>query len=147
MPVTLQTLFVVLSGMLLGPWLGAAAQVTYLAAGLIGAPVFAQGWSMAALVGPTGGYLVAFPAAAWLAGRIAGRPRAGTTSLLRLALAAVLGGALILASGAAWLSLFVGGVVPAFAAGVAPFLLGDALKSVLALLLARAFRRRILALL
>jgi biotin transport system substrate-specific component len=113
----------------------------------MGAPVFAQSWSMAALVGPTGGYLVAFPAAAWVAGRIAGRPRAGGTSLLRLALAAVLGGAFILASGAAWLSLFVGGVVPALAAGVAPFLLGDALKTVLALLLARAFRRRILALL
>ena len=90
---------------------------------------------------------MAFPAAAWLAGRIAGRPRAGASSLLRLALAAVLGGAFILAAGAAWLSPFVGGVVPALAAGVAPFLLGDVLKSALALLLAGAFRRRILALL
>ncbi len=146
-PVTLQTLFVVLSGLLLGPWLGMTAQLAYLGAGLAGAPIFAGGAGLSALLGPTGGYLLAFPAAAWLAGRVAGAPRPGLASLLRLALAAVLGGALILASGAAWLAPFVGGGDKAIVAGVLPFLVGDGLKSVLALLSARAFRRRLLRLL
>ncbi len=146
-PVTLQTLFVVLSGLMLGPWLGAAAQATYLAAGLLGAPAFALGFGPAALIGPTGGYLLAFPAAAWLAGQVAGAPRPGLASLLRLTLAAVLGGAFILASGAAWLALFVGGTSQAIAAGILPFLVGDALKTALVLLIARSLRRRVLRLL
>ncbi len=146
-PVTLQTLFVVLSGLMLGPWLGAAAQATYLAAGLLGAPVFALGFGPAALIGPTGGYLLAFPAAAWLAGWVAGAPRPGIRSLMRVALATVLGGAVILAIGASWLSIYVGGLGPAFFAGVAPFLVGDALKSVVALLAAGRVRGRVLGLL
>ncbi len=143
-PVTLQTLFVVLSGLMLGPRLGAASQATYLAAGLMGLPVFAPVYGPAALVGPTGGYLVAFPAAAWLAGWVVGAPRPGLGSFLRLALATLLGGALILAVGASWLSIWVGGLGPAFFAGVVPFLVGDALKSVVALLAARRVRERVL---
>jgi biotin transport system substrate-specific component len=68
-PFTLQTLFVLLSGAFLGARKGAAAQVAYLAAGAAGLPVFA-GFSGTALhlLGPTGGYLLAFPGAAFLAG-------------------------------------------------------------------------------
>jgi biotin transporter BioY len=71
-PVSLQTLVVLLSGMLLGPRLGAAAQTAYLMAGAAGLPVFAAGLGVAYLFGPTGGYLLAFPAAA-LTWRIAAR--------------------------------------------------------------------------
>ena len=68
-PVTMQTLFVVLAGIVLGPRDGFYAMLSYLALGISGAPVFA-GLSFGPLVlfGPTGGYLLAFPAAAFLAG-------------------------------------------------------------------------------
>jgi hypothetical protein len=81
-PLSLQTLFVLLCGLLLGPRLGAAAQAAYLTAGFVGLPVFAQGFGgPGVLLGPTGGYLIAFPAAAALArlgggtGAAAGRQR------------------------------------------------------------------------
>ncbi len=68
-PFTLQTFFVLLSGALLGPRKGAAAQMSYLAMGAAGLPVFAGftgGFPF--LLGPTGGYLIAFPFAAWITG-------------------------------------------------------------------------------
>jgi biotin transport system substrate-specific component len=64
-PFTLQTLFVLLSGALLGARNGALSQVLYLGIGVLGVPVFAQaGFGVARLLGPTGGYLLAFPVAA-----------------------------------------------------------------------------------
>ncbi len=73
-PFTLQTLVVLLSGMILGSQKGAYAQILYLTLGLVGLPVFAVNGSMLTgamrLVGPTGGYLLAFPIAAFAAGMI-----------------------------------------------------------------------------
>ncbi len=73
-PFTLQTLVVVLSGMILGSQKGAYAQILYLTLGLVGLPVFAVNGNMLTgamrLVGPTGGYLLAFPIAAYAAGMI-----------------------------------------------------------------------------
>jgi len=72
-PFTLQTFFVLLSGALLGPWLGACSMLVYLAAGVAGLPVFSSlGFGFARLVGPTGGYLLAFPAASFAVGYLAG---------------------------------------------------------------------------
>jgi biotin transport system substrate-specific component len=83
-PFTLQTFFVLLSGVLLGPWLGAASMLVYLAAGLAGLPVFSSlGFGLARVIGPTGGYLLAFPAAALTAGYLAGK----RPNLVRLFLA------------------------------------------------------------
>jgi biotin transport system substrate-specific component len=125
-PITGQTLGVLLVGAALGARRGAAALVLYLAEGAVGLPVFAGGAAGAArLAGPTGGYLIAFPAAAWLVGWLAERGfdrRVGTT-----AAAMALGTALILAAGAAWLSFFVGGD-RVWAAGVAPFLPGAVIQ-------------------
>lgn len=68
-PFTLQTFFVLLSGALLGPRKGAAAQMSYLAMGATGLPVFAGfAGGFPYLLGPTGGYLIAFPFAAWVTG-------------------------------------------------------------------------------
>lgn len=68
-PFTLQTFFVLLSGALLGPRKGAAAQMGYLAMGATGLPVFAGfAGGFPYLLGPTGGYLIAFPFAAWITG-------------------------------------------------------------------------------
>jgi biotin transport system substrate-specific component len=144
-PLSMQTAFVLLSGLLLGARLGAAAQALYLAAGLAGMPVFAHGFGgPAVLLGPTGGYLIAFPAAAALAGWVADRSRTSShvRSLALLAAGAVLGSAAILAGGWAHLTMLGGSAARALAVGVLPFLAGDAAKVVLALVLAAGLKPR-----
>jgi biotin transport system substrate-specific component len=142
-PLTLQTMVVVLSGALLGARLGAAAQLTYLGMGVAGLPVFATGVGAAYLFGPTGGYLLAFPAAALLAGVLT---RPGTRRDLGAAVRLVVGLAaaslLILVSGAAWLTVLAGDPAGAIALGILPFLLGDAIKVALAALIAWRGRER-----
>jgi biotin transport system substrate-specific component len=134
-PVTLQPLVVVLSGLLLGPTLGAASMVIYLALGAIGLPVFAPVGApgIARLMGPTGGYLVAFPFAAYAAGLVAKR----SASLSRRWLGAMLGMALIFVGGIAQLTILTGSLRQAIALGVTPFALFDILKALVAALIAR----------
>jgi biotin transport system substrate-specific component len=138
-PVTLQTMVVVLSGVVLGPWLGASSQAAYLLAGALGAPVFAgASFGVGHLFGPTGGYLIAFPLAAFAAGHAAGRPdlATGAQRWLRTAGGLALGAAIILIGGAAQLALMTGDVARAIEFGVLPFLLPDALKVVAATMVA-----------
>lgn len=129
-PVTLQTMVVLLAGALLGPGAGAAGQVLYLALGAAGLPVFTTGAS----IGITGGYLIGFVVAAALVGRAARCPRPQFPVLVAM----IVGNAAILALGATWLALLTG-MKPgaALAAGVLPFLPGDAMKLVAAYLLWR----------
>lgn len=125
-PITMQTLMVLLTGMLLGSRLGTATLLAYLAEGAVGLPVFAQG--RAGLpIGPTGGYLIGFIFAAALVGFLAERgwDRRWTTTLLAM----VLGNLVIYAFGVTWLSTFI---PDAIAKGVFPFLIGDAIKIVIA---------------
>lgn len=148
-PVTLQTLFVSLAGVLLGPRLGAAAMMTYVLTGALGAPVFAQGFGgPGVLLGPTGGYLLAFPAAAAVTGLLAPRSRdASLAAAVRLGMAIFAGTLVVFAGGWAQLSLLSGDAGRAFALGVAPFLPGDVVKTLLALAIARRVRNRTLGLL
>lgn len=138
-PVTMQSLAVLALGVVLGPRLAAAAVLAYLAEGAAGLPVFA-GFSggVAHMAGPTAGYLVSFVPAAWLAGRLSqvrwGRTAAGSFT------AYMLGHALILGAGAAYLSLFTG-VAQAVALGVTPFLIGSVVKSLLGAAAGLAVRR------
>lgn len=129
-PLTGQTLAVLLSGALLGSRWGAAAVVAYLMEGSLGMPFFAGGaFGAAHLVGPSGGYLLGFLPAAWLTGRLA--QRGWDRTPVKAAAMMALGSLVILACGTAGLSRFVpaGGLL---AAGVLPFLPGDAVKIVLA---------------
>ena len=129
-PLTLQGLAVLLVGGLFGGAVGAAAMVLYLVAGAYGAPVFAFGGSgVARLLGPTGGYLLAFPLAAFLTGGLAVRGR-----FLRSLFAAAIGMAAIHAAGLAQLTLLLGDHASPFAVGVVPFAVQDSLKVVLAAL-------------
>jgi biotin transport system substrate-specific component len=129
-PFTLQPMVVLMAGLALGPRLGLASQVLYLAAGLAGLPVFAASATLpmgaARLFGPTGGYLMSYPFAAMLAGYLAvrGFDRRYVTSVLAM----VAGLVVIYACGTLWLGLFVGGLRPALASGVYPFVAGDAIK-------------------
>lgn len=145
-PITGQTFAALFTGAVLGSRRGALAMLAYLAEGAIGLPVFAGGGAgVAHLLGPTAGYLLAFPIAVALVGWLAERgwdrrPRGA-------ALAMLLGSQIILLCGALWLARYVGGLAPAFAKGVLPFLPGEAVKVALAALLlpggwALAGRRR-----
>ncbi|HUG41938.1 MAG TPA: biotin transporter BioY [Longimicrobiales bacterium] len=147
-PMTLQTLFVLLSGALLGPALGATAQLAYLGAGIAGIPVFVGGAGLAYLLGPTGGYLLAFPLAAFLAGIVADRvPRRGLPGAALLFVALLAASLVVLLGGSAWLGAITGDVRGAFALGFVPFLAGDVLKVALTALLAWRGRDRVLRLL
>lgn len=134
-PFTLQPLAVVLAGMVLGPVAGAASMVLYLLAGAIGLPVFspigAPGFLR--LIGPTGGYLLAAPAAAAVAGLIVRRFPALSGRLL----AAFLGIATLYLGGVAQLELLTGSLQRAAALGTAPFILADLAKVVVAALASR----------
>lgn len=88
-PITLQTLFVLLSGMLLGAKGGAISCLVYIAIGLAGLPVFTKGGGMMYLLEPTFGYLLGFVPCAWIVGRLVERMH--TRTFLRLFFAAFLG--------------------------------------------------------
>lgn len=136
-PMTLQPLAVLLVGGLLGPGPGAASLLLYLAVGAAGAPVFTPSAvlppGVGRLLGPTGGYLLAYPLAAYAVGRVVGDGRHWG----RAAAAAAAGLALIHAGGVAQLLLITGNVAQAARFGTWPFLLGDAGKLILAVLILR----------
>jgi biotin transport system substrate-specific component len=125
-PVTLQTFAVVLTGALLGSRRGAAALLAYLAEGLAGLPVFSLGGAgLGHLLGPTGGYLVGFVAAAWLTGYLVQRRVAAR---IPGALLVIVTGHLVpYVTGVAWLSAAVD-FPRALVLGFVPFLIGDTLK-------------------
>lgn len=129
-PMTLQTLVVLLLGSLAGPGAAVGAVVAYVAEGLAGLPVFSHGGGFSALFGPTFGYIVGFLPAVLIAAQ-AGRPAAGRSGVLRSALFLTAADAVILACGVAWLTTLIGWQ-KAVASGVTPFLLGEALKIALA---------------
>lgn len=131
-PVTMQTFAVGLIGALYGWRLGALAVVFWLLQGAAGLPVLAGGaGGLAKFVGPTAGYLYAFPLLAMIAGLLAQRGWNGEKPLL--AFAGLVGAHLLhLSLGTAWLASWLGGdVQKAFALGFAPFLIGLLLKSAL----------------
>jgi biotin transport system substrate-specific component len=132
-PMTLQPLAVLAVGGLLGPVGGVSALVLYIALGAVGLPVFAGGASGAVhLIGPTGGYLLAFPVAAGVTGALVTR---APHSVLRVLLACALGMVIIHVGGVAQLALLGGDPRLAFRVGFLPFFTGDLLKVGLAALI------------
>ena len=132
-PLVLTPLAVLVSSAALGSRLGLTAQVAYLAAGIAGLPVFAPSAQLPGgalrLFGPTGGYLVAYPIAAYVTGFLSERgwDRHYLTSLAAM----LIGLALIYAGGVSWLALTVTHSVPAaLTAGLRWFIALDVLKLV-----------------
>jgi biotin transport system substrate-specific component len=138
-PLTGQTLGVLLVGALLGSKRGAIALALYATEGTLGLPFFAGGGAGPAhLLGATGGYLLGFVAAAFVVGLLCER---GLERNLRTAILPFIAGSLVIyACGAAWLAAFIG-VQKALALGVLPFIVGDVLKALLAALLLPALWR------
>ena len=129
-PVTMQTFAVAMVGALYGWRLGTITIIAWLIEGAIGLPVLAGGASGALhFVGPTGGYLFAFPVMGAVVGWLAERGWNGQRPVLAFA-SMLIGNALCLLLGAAWLAVIIG-VEPAFVNGVAPFIIGGVLKSAL----------------
>jgi biotin transport system substrate-specific component len=135
-PFTFQPMVVLLGAMALGSRLGAASQVFYLMLGLAGVPVFAASplpQGIGRLIGPTGGYLMAYPAAAFVAGWLAERgfDRRYLTSFVAMACGLMI----VFTSGVSWLALYVNpghGISAALAAGLYPFIIKDLVKLLLA---------------
>jgi biotin transport system substrate-specific component len=138
-PIVLSTLFVLLAGLLLGSRWGLTSMGLYLLVGAIGIPVFAGGkGGFAHFFGPTGGYLFGYVLASWITGFISERAR----GLLILDIFAVLVGSLaIYGLGVPWLKMVTQLSWPkTLMVGVVPFLIGDAVKASVAIILARAIR-------
>lgn len=128
-PLTLQTFAVLFLGLVLSPGVAASALGLYLIEGVLGLPVFSPvgGGGFLHLFGPTGGYLLAYPAAAALAGLL--RRRIGKGGFAASLAAAGTASLFILLAGAAWLSVVTRqSPTTVFTLAVAPFLPGDILK-------------------
>jgi biotin transport system substrate-specific component len=134
-PITLQPMLVVLAGLWLGPVAGAASMALYLVAGALGLPVFTPFGAPGAarLLGPTGGYLLAYPVAAYVTGWLA---RRGAPSPRRALVAALAGMAALYAGGVAQLVLISGSLARAAVLGLLPFAALDVVKAGVAALLA-----------
>ena len=135
-PLTMTTFVVIGLGLALGPRLGAAAVLVYLAQGAAGLPVFAgtpdKGLGLAYMAGPTGGYLAGYVLAALAAGFLA--ERGMDRSPLTAFVAALVAGALIYVPGLLWLGALFGWDQPILAWGLTPFIPGDLVKAALAAL-------------
>jgi biotin transport system substrate-specific component len=132
-PFTIQPMIVLIGAAALGSRLGALAQIFYLMLGIAGLPVFAfspelpQG--VARLMGPTGGYLMAYPIAAFITGLLAenGLDRRYVTSILAMSV----GLSVVFAGGVLWIAKF-SGIETALATGLYPFVIVDVIKVVAA---------------
>jgi len=138
-PFTLQPMIVLLGGAALGGRLGCYSQVLYLAAGIAGLPVFAASpilpQGALRLLGPSGGYLLSYPLAAWAVGSLA--DRGFDRKYLRSVVAMLAGLAIVYTFGVSWLAFVARipqalGVREALLAGAGPFLVADVLKIFLA---------------
>jgi biotin transport system substrate-specific component len=138
-PIVLSTLFVLLTGLLLGSRWGMASMGLYLLVGAIGIPVFAGGkGGLAHFLGPTGGYLFGFVLSAWITGLISERLRHLWVGEI---LAVIAGSLAIYSLGVPWLKMIT--QMPwqkTLVVGMVPFLIGDAVKASVVLILARAVR-------
>ncbi len=137
-PITLQTFFVLLSGRLLGKKYGVLAQITYLLLGAFGLPIFSGGQGgLGVIAGPTGGFLISFVAAAWIAANCSGNKKKDFFILT----AAVLSNYLI---GSIYFASITGtGILASLNLTVIPFIPGDLLKIILVLILAPVIEKRL----
>jgi biotin transport system substrate-specific component len=132
-PFTIQPMIVLIGAAALGSRLGAVSQILYLMLGIAGLPVFAHSPELpqgfARLLGPTGGYLMAYPIAAFVTGWLAerGLDRRYLTSILAMSV----GLSMIFAGGVAWIAKFAG-MDTALATGLYPFIVVDIIKVVAA---------------
>jgi biotin transport system substrate-specific component len=139
-PLTLQNFGVLLVGLLLGPRKAFAAMVLYLAEGAAGLPVFnpAGVGGIAQLLGPTGGYLMAYPFVAALAGFVFGR---GQKTFARATVSGLVAEVLLFATGLSWLAIWTGSFKKAIFFGLYWFIFAEIIKVLLAAGVAARMKR------
>ncbi len=139
-PLTLGNFAVLLAGLALGSRRGFAAAALYLAWGAVGLPVFnpVGPGSIAQLLGPTGGYLLAYPVMAFLAGWIAER---GSSSFARNVVAGAIGELALFAGGLSWLAVMTHSWQRAAYFGLYPFFFAEVMKVMVAAVIALRLRR------
>lgn len=148
-PITLQTFFVLLSGAILGPGLGAIAMTAYLILGLAGLPIFAGGGGPQYIFSPTFGFLASFPFASAIVGCII--PQSAKKVNFSRAFAALLAGTIVVyGAGLPFLAFYLNilqgkniGTGAILMMGMVPFLPGDLLKIILGAFLILPLRRRL----
>jgi biotin transport system substrate-specific component len=130
-PLTVGNFAVLLVGLMLGSRGGFAVLMLYLVEGSIGMPVFTPTGpgGIAQLMGPTGGFLLAYPFVAWLAGYVMER---GSRTFLRATIAAFLGEALLFAGGLSWLAILTHSISQAFRWGLYWFIFAEIIKVMIA---------------
>jgi biotin transport system substrate-specific component len=140
-PLTVQNFGVLLVGLMLGSRRGFAALALYLAEGAVGMPVFSPTGpgGVAQLLGPTGGFLLAYPLVAWLAGFIMER---GRKSFARAAVGGFLAEIVLFTGGLAWLAVLTHSVAQAFRWGLYWFLFAEIIKVMMAAGVAARWQRR-----
>ena len=145
-PLTLQVFFVFLAGSLAGPYYGALSMLLYLAMGSLGLPVFSRfGAGLGHLLGPTGGYLLAFPIAAFISGLITSqRSPTQVREYLRVSVGMLAALAGIYIIGVSWLSTYLHrSFLDTFLVGGLPFIPVDILKMIVATPIAVRLRREL----
>ncbi len=143
-PVTGQTLAVMLTGLVLSPIQAFIAVGIYILLGLVGLPVFSGGTSgIGVLAGPTGGYLIGFLVGAVVISVI----RNNKNTIFRMSIATVIGGIVIIyVFGVLWLSIARGlDIIKAFSLGALPFIPGDIFKSIVAVIVGQRINVRLKA--
>ena len=144
-PIVLKNLFVVLAGTVLGSFYGGVSLLIFLAAGLVGLPVFVIPGGPAVFLTPLGGYLIGYFTGSLVAGLVAGLPKQGEKQSLcvwiKIGIASFLGFALICFSGALYMmALNSLSLKAALASGVLPFIAGDLVKLAISIPLAVKLR-------
>jgi len=129
-PITMQTLVVLLSGAFLGSKKGALSQLTYLTIGITGIPWFSRGGGLSYILSPTFGYLLGFIPAAYMVGFLIKRNK----KIINIVSSLVAGNIIIYLFGILWLSRIIG-LSKALTVGLYPFILGDVLKIFLAIII------------
>ena len=144
-PISMQNLFILLSGLVLGPVMGSAAVILYLLAGVLNLPVFALGGGgISRFTGPAGGYFIGYLLAAFTAGLIAGRPKADESAKIsqRIIIAEIAGLLISYVPGLFWLKIRMNlDWAKTFQTGLIPFIIGDPIKGIAAVFIAPRLRR------
>jgi biotin transport system substrate-specific component len=140
-PLIMSNFGVLLVGLMLGSRRGFAALALYLAEGAMGMPVFSPTGpgGIAQLLGPTGGFLLAYPVVAWVAGYVMEH---GRKSFARAAVGGLLGEIVLFTSGLAWLAVLTHSVAQAFRWGLYWFLFAEIIKVMMAAGIAARWQRR-----
>ncbi len=146
-PVNLATFAVMLSGCILGPVYGTLAQIVYVLLGAIGAPVFSGGaGGLGIIAGPTGGYIICYMILAAVCGFITHmNSSAAKPSIVKIALAMILGTLLLYTAGTIWFMYVTGNkILPSLMMCVVPYLPGDALKMIVGIAIIKRLPRSFL---